>query len=103
MVDFGAAALNMGFQRGNAPLAGEWGQRPRYAKRRNTIDNERNSYGLYDRPISAGAAEITLTQEILERQIEDGAFVLDREEALKAGLLNPYDDDAILIRIGETL
>jgi hypothetical protein len=66
------------------------------------MDNERNSYGLYDRPISAGAAEITLTQEILQRQLEDGAFDLDREEALKMGLLNPYDDDAVLIRVGGT-
>jgi hypothetical protein len=60
-----------------------------------------NSYGLYDRPVP-GRVELALSQEALEQQLEDGAFVMDREEALQAGFLNPYNDDSVLVHGGET-
>ena len=61
----------------------------------------RNSLGLYDVPnLGAVREPLALTQADLERQLEDGAFVMDREEALKSGLINPYDDEtaAVLVR-----
>jgi hypothetical protein len=64
----------------------------------------RNSHGLYDAPKRNAAREpLALTQGELQRQLEAGAFVMDRDEALKSGLVSPYDDetDKILVREGE--
>lgn len=64
----------------------------------------RNSHGLYDAPKFNTAREpLALTREDLQRQLEAGAFDMDRDEALRSGLINPYDDetDKILVREGE--
>ena len=54
----------------------------------------RNSYGLYDAPnLHAVTQPLALTQAALEQQLEEGAFTMDREEALRVGLINPYDDE----------
>ncbi|MDR3176040.1 MAG: hypothetical protein LBU06_05860 [Desulfovibrio sp.] len=64
----------------------------------------RNSHGLYDSPKRNVTREpLALTQDELQRQLEAGAFVMDRDEALKSGLVSPYDDETekILVREGE--
>jgi hypothetical protein len=64
------------------------------------MDTERNSQGLYDTPVSRTKQEtLAFSPEDMERQFEGGAFVLDREEAVKAGFLNPYDDDTALVAV----
>jgi hypothetical protein len=63
----------------------------------------RNSHGLYDAPnLNAAREPLVFTQADLQRQLEDGAFVMDRDEALKSGLVSPYDDETekILVREG---
>jgi hypothetical protein len=50
----------------------------------------RNSHGLYDAPnLNAAKEPLTLTQAGLQQQLEDGAFDMDREEAIRCGLINP--------------
>lgn len=64
----------------------------------------RNSHGLYDAPnFNAARGPLALTREDLQRQLEAGAFAMDRDEALRNGLINPYDDetDRILVCEGE--
>ncbi|MDR2820407.1 MAG: hypothetical protein LBB60_07760 [Desulfovibrio sp.] len=64
----------------------------------------RNRYGLYDAPVQLAEKEhIVLTQEDMERQMEDGAFFMDREEAVQSGFLNPYDDDTVFVTVRRTL
>jgi hypothetical protein len=60
----------------------------------------RNSHGLYDAPkLNAAREPLVLTQADLQRQLEDGAFVMDRDEALKSGLVSPYDDETETIQV----
>lgn len=66
--------------------------------------NIRNSHGLYDAPNRTAAREpLVLTQDELQRQLEAGAFVLDKKKAIKCGLVSPYDDETekVLVREGE--
>jgi hypothetical protein len=63
--------------------------------------NIRNSYGLYDAPNHTAAREpLALTRDELQRQLEAGAFALDRDEAIESGLVSPYDDetDTVLVK-----
>ena len=61
----------------------------------------RNSYGLFDSPVrSAGKERVTLTQADIERQLEAGAFMLSREEAIAAGFINPQDEpDTVIVDV----
>jgi len=60
----------------------------------------RNSHGLYDAPNRKAAREpLALTQDQLQRQLEDGAFYLDRSEAIQKGFLNPYDDETAKVLV----
>jgi hypothetical protein len=60
----------------------------------------RNSHGLFDAPVPLEEQEIiVLTQQDMEDQLEAGAFLLDREEAIQAGFLNPYNDDTALVAV----
>ena len=64
----------------------------------------RNSHGLYDAPkLNAAIEPLALTQAELQQQLQDGAFDMDRDEALSCGLINPYDDETakVLVREGE--
>jgi hypothetical protein len=62
--------------------------------------SERNSAGLYDAPNFHAAREpLALTQKQLQQQLEDGAFALDRDEALTMGFLNPYDDESATVLV----
>lgn len=63
--------------------------------------SELNSYGMYDAPKRDAAREpLALTQEELQRQLEAGAFDMYPEEALRHGLISPYDDetDTVLVK-----
>ncbi len=60
-----------------------------------------NSYGMYDSPKRDAEREpLALTQEELQRQLEAGAFVLDKDKAIESGLVSPYDDetDTVLVK-----
>jgi hypothetical protein len=59
----------------------------------------RNSFGLYDASVRFSEKErIVLTPEDIERQLEAGAFVMDREEAIAAGFINPQDEpDSVIV------
>lgn len=53
-----------------------------------------NSFGLFDAPVRpAGKERVTLTQADIEGQLNAGAFIMDREEAIAAGFINPHDDE----------
>lgn len=60
-----------------------------------------NSYGLFDAPVRAREkGRVTLTQADIERQLDAGAFLMSREEAVAAGFLNPLEEpDAVLVDI----
>ena len=62
-----------------------------------------NSYGLFDTPVRSPEKErVALTQADIERQLDAGAFLMSREEAVAAGFLNPYDEqDAVIVDIRE--
>lgn len=60
-----------------------------------------NTHGLFDAPVrSAEKERVTLTQADIERQLDAGAFLMSREEAVAAGFLNPLEDpDTVLVDI----
>lgn len=62
-----------------------------------------NSYGLFDTSVRSPEKErVTLTQVDIERQLDAGAFLMSREEAVAAGFLNPYDEqDTVIVDIRE--
>lgn len=60
----------------------------------------RNSHNLYDAPnLHAVREPLALSQADLQQQLEAGAFDMDREEALRRGLINPYDDETAKILV----
>ncbi len=65
------------------------------------MTTKRNSYGLFDAPIrSAEKERVTLTQADIERQLDAGAFTMDREEAIAAGFINPQDEpDTVIVDV----
>ena len=60
-----------------------------------------NTHGLFDAPVRTIEKErVTLTQADIERQLDAGAFLMSREEAVAAGFLNPLEElDAVLVDI----
>lgn len=64
---------------------------------------KRNDFGLFDIPVRSPEKErVTLTQVDIERQLDAGAFLMSREEAVAAGFLNPYDEqDTVIVDIRE--
>lgn len=60
-----------------------------------------NAHGLFDAPVRTIKKErVTLTQADIERQLDAGAFLMSREEAVAARFLNPLEEpDAILVDI----
>ena len=64
---------------------------------------KRNSFGLFDAARRSPEKErVTLTQADIERQLDAGAFLMSREEAVAAGFLNPYDEqDTVIVDIRE--
>lgn len=64
-------------------------------------EDTRNSFGLYDAPVRfAGKERVVLTREDIERQLDAGAFMMDREEAMAAGFINPHDEaDCVIVDV----
>lgn len=64
-------------------------------------EQKRNASGLFDIPVRFPDKErVTLTQADIERQLDAGAFLMSREEAVAAGFLNPLEEpDAVLVDI----
>lgn len=60
-----------------------------------------NAHGLFDMPVRFPEKErVTLTQADIERQLDAGAFLMSREEAIAAGFLNPLEEpDTVLVDI----
>ena len=68
------------------------------------MDTEnRNSFGLFDAARRSSEKErVALTQADIERQLDAGAFLMSREEAVTAGFINPQDEhDAVIVDIRE--
>ena len=57
----------------------------------------------FDAPVRTIEKErVTLTVADIERQLDAGAFLMSREEAVAAGFLNPYDEqDTVIVDIRE--
>ena len=66
-------------------------------------EQNRNASGLFDIPVRFPEKErVTLTRADIERQLDAGAFLMSREEAVAAGFLNPYDEqDTVIVDIRE--
>ena len=62
-----------------------------------------NSFGLFDAPVRpAGKERVALTQADIEGQLEAGAFLMNREEAIAAGFINPHDEpDTVIVELQE--
>ena len=62
-----------------------------------------NTHGLFDAPVRTIEKErVTLTQADIERQLDAGAFLMSREEAVTAGFINPQDEqDTVIVDIRE--
>ena len=56
-------------------------------------EQKRNTHGLFDVPVRSPEKEhIALTQGDIERQLDAGAFLMSREEAIAAGFLHEHDE-----------
>ena len=67
------------------------------------MSDERNSRGLFDIPVPATQKPIIdMTSADFERQLDEGAFLMSREEAVRQGFLNPaYEPDTVIAAIVE--
>ena len=65
----------------------------------------RNSYGLFDAPVRSQAKEhITLSPADIEQQLDAGAFVMSREDAITAGFLSPHEEpDTVIVSVQEAV
>lgn len=61
-----------------------------------------NSYGIYDQPIRFSVKmEDEITLEEFKAQIDEGAFLMDRNEAVMLGFIHPdHESDSVLTGIG---
>lgn len=66
---------------------------------------KRNSYGLFDAPVRLPDKErVTLSPDDIERQLDAGAFVLSREDAITAGFLSPHEEpDTVIVSVQEAV
>ena len=66
---------------------------------------KRNSYGLFDAPVRLPDKErVTLSSDDIERQLDAGAFVLSREDAITAGFLSPHEEpDTVIVSVQEAV
>ena len=66
---------------------------------------KRNSYGLFDAPVRRHEKEhIPLSPDDIERQLDAGAFVMSREDAITAGFLSPHEEtDTVIVSVQEAV
>ena len=64
-------------------------------------EQKRNAHGLFDMPVRFPEKErVALTQADIERQLDAGAFLMSREEAIAAGFINTLEEpDTVLVDI----
>ena len=64
-----------------------------------------NNYGLFDAPVRGQEKEhITLSPDDIERQLDAGAFVMSREDAIAAGYLSPHEEqDTVIVSVKEAV
>lgn len=56
-------------------------------------EQKRNTHGLFDIPMRSPEKErVTLTAADIERQLNAGAFLMSREEAIAAGFIHDHDE-----------
>ena len=62
-----------------------------------------NTHGLFDIPVRFPEKErVTLTQADIKRQLDAGAFLMSREEAIAAGFIHEHDEqDSVIADILE--
>lgn len=67
------------------------------------MNDGRNSRGLFDSPVSVRKKEIVaITMNEYERQLDEGAFVMSHDEAIKMGFIHPdYEPDAVMLGFKE--
>lgn len=61
--------------------------------------SEVNRYGLYDSPQKFEDKELaTMTRQEFEQKLDEGAFLMDREEAVRLGYIHPdYEPDTVMV------
>ena len=63
----------------------------------------RNSYGLFDAPVrntDKKTPVVFMTQKDIEAQMEAGAFLMRRADAIAKGFINPLEDpDTVVVSI----
>ena len=66
---------------------------------------KRNSYGLFDAPVRLPDKErVTLSPDDIERQLDAGAFVMSREDAIAKGFLSPHEEpDTVIVSVREAV
>ena len=66
-------------------------------------DVPRNSFGLFDSPVRCREKErVSRTPRHIESQLDAGAFLMSREDAVLAGFLNPHDEqDSVIVELRE--
>ena len=64
-----------------------------------------NSYGLFDAPVRSQAKEhLMLSPDDIERQLDAGAFVMSREDAIAKGFLSPHEEpDTVIVEVQEVI
>lgn len=62
-----------------------------------------NRYGLYDRPVSFTAKEeMEIDGAALEAQLNEGAFLMNHEDAVRLGFIHPdYEPDSVILGLAE--
>ena len=56
-------------------------------------EHETNQLGLYDSSVRSNRRlPLPITADDIESQLQSGAFVMTRSEAVELGYLNPYDE-----------
>ena len=66
---------------------------------------KRNKYGMFDVSLHTQEKEvITLSRNDIERQLDAGAFVMSREDAIAAGFLSPHEEpDTVIVDVREAV
>ena len=64
-----------------------------------------NIYSVFDAPVRLKEKErVVLTPEDIERQLDAGAFVMSREDAIAAGYLSPHEEqDTVIVSVKEAV
>lgn len=61
--------------------------------------DEFNRYGLYDSPKQFEGKELAaMTRQEFEQKLDEGAFLMSRDEAIRLGYIHPdYEPDTVMV------